>query len=166
MDTLVAILMPGFKKSDWTNQEIGFAMGRGVLVIPVMRGLDPYGFIGKYQGLSANEKTVEEVAKEIFAIISTSDQTRIKIASLLIALLQRGATADYILEKASIIDSVPNFPISQLERLRDQAMSNNIIADNHHVLKKLNTLLESRGISKIVKYDDEFLQAPDDDIPF
>lgn len=47
MDALAAILMPGFKESDWTDQEIGVAIGRGVLVIPLIRGLTPYGFISK-----------------------------------------------------------------------------------------------------------------------
>lgn len=30
MDALAAILMPGFKDSDWTDQELGVAIGRGV----------------------------------------------------------------------------------------------------------------------------------------
>lgn len=47
MDALAAILMPGFKDSDWTDQEVGVAIGRGVPIIPIMRGLTPYGFIGK-----------------------------------------------------------------------------------------------------------------------
>ena len=34
MDALAAILMPGFKESDWTDQEIGVAIGRGVLGRP------------------------------------------------------------------------------------------------------------------------------------
>ena len=47
MDALVAILMPGFKESDWTDQEVGVAAGRGVLIIPIIRGLSPYGFISR-----------------------------------------------------------------------------------------------------------------------
>ena len=40
MDALAAILMPGFKESNWTDQEVGVAVGRGVLIIPIMRGLN------------------------------------------------------------------------------------------------------------------------------
>lgn len=54
MDVLVALMTTGFHDSNWTDQEVGFALGRGVPVIAVKLGLDPYGFIGKFQALSCN----------------------------------------------------------------------------------------------------------------
>lgn len=48
-DALVAMLHSGFHKSDWTDQEIGFAMGRGVPVSSIHFGETPYGFIGRFQ---------------------------------------------------------------------------------------------------------------------
>jgi hypothetical protein len=50
-DACLAILAPGFQESEWTDQETGFCMARGVLVIPMEYGLMPYGFLGKYQAL-------------------------------------------------------------------------------------------------------------------
>jgi hypothetical protein len=76
MDALAAILMPGFKESNWTDQEVGVAVGRGVLVVPIIRGLDPYGFIGKYQGFQAHGKTVVQVARAVFDILVSSPKTR------------------------------------------------------------------------------------------
>ncbi len=54
MDVLVALMTDGFQKSNWTDQEIGFAMGRKKLIVSVSMGTDPYGFIGKYQGVASN----------------------------------------------------------------------------------------------------------------
>jgi hypothetical protein len=51
MDCLVALLTDKFHDSPWTDQEVGFALGRGVQVIPVRLGTDPYGFIGKLQAV-------------------------------------------------------------------------------------------------------------------
>lgn len=51
MDAFVALLTKNFHESDWTDQEVGFALGRGVPVICVKLGLNPYGFIGKFQAL-------------------------------------------------------------------------------------------------------------------
>jgi hypothetical protein len=79
MDALAAILMPGFKASNWTDQEVGAAIGRGVLVIPVMRGSTPHGFIGKFQGLNAEGKTVGQIADGIFNILTTSPSTSMRI---------------------------------------------------------------------------------------
>lgn len=52
MDAFVALLTKDFHESDWTDQEVGYALGRGVPVIAIKRGRDPYGFIGKFQALS------------------------------------------------------------------------------------------------------------------
>ena len=55
MDALAAILTPGFNESKWTDQEVGVAVGRGSLIIPIRKGMNPYGFIGKYQGMQGKK---------------------------------------------------------------------------------------------------------------
>jgi hypothetical protein len=52
MDAFVALMTKTFHESDWTDQEVGFALGRGVPLIAVKLGMAPYGFIGKFQALS------------------------------------------------------------------------------------------------------------------
>lgn len=66
MDALVALLAPGFKESSWCDQEVGVAIGRKLPIISVRQGLDPYGFIGKYQAVQGDGKTAALLAKEIF----------------------------------------------------------------------------------------------------
>jgi len=51
MDALVALLTEDFHDSNWTDQEVGVAIGRGVPLIAVRLGRDPYGLMGKGQGL-------------------------------------------------------------------------------------------------------------------
>jgi len=54
MDALVALMTDEFHDSLWTDQEVGCAFGRGVPIISVKLGRDPYGFIGKFQALSCD----------------------------------------------------------------------------------------------------------------
>lgn len=56
MDAFVALLTEDFHDSLWTDQEVGFAVARGVPIIAVRLGQDPYGFIGKFQALSCTWK--------------------------------------------------------------------------------------------------------------
>lgn len=51
MDAFVALLTPEFHDSLWTDQEVGFALGRDVPIVALKLGTDPYGFIGKFQAL-------------------------------------------------------------------------------------------------------------------
>jgi TIR domain-containing protein len=50
-DAIAAWLTPDFPESRWTDQEVGFCVGRTIQVIPVQMGINPYGFISRYQAL-------------------------------------------------------------------------------------------------------------------
>jgi hypothetical protein len=164
MDALVALLMPGFKESNWTDQEVGVAVGRGVLVIPVIKGLNPYGFISKYQGLHADGKTVATVAQEIFQILVTAPKTRTRMLFCLTESTLQSAKADEALEKLGHIGSVQNLPVSHLERLRDGA-SSSVTLSSGEPLIRLNALLAKHKL-KPVPAKGAVEPFPDDDIPF
>jgi len=51
MDAFIAVMTPDFHDSKWTDQEVGFAVARGVPIIAIRLGTDPYGFIAKFQAL-------------------------------------------------------------------------------------------------------------------
>ncbi len=76
MDAFLAMHTPGFSKSIWTQQEIGFAVGRSVKIISFKMGEDPTGFISKQQALSRQGRSAEEIAKEINAILSVDPLTK------------------------------------------------------------------------------------------
>ncbi len=60
MDAFVALMTDNFHDSLWTDQEVGYALGRGVPIIAVKLGRDPYGFIGRFQALSCGWSDVAE----------------------------------------------------------------------------------------------------------
>lgn len=73
MDAFLAIMTDNFHDSDWTDQEVGVAFGRGVPIISVKFGRDPYGFIGKFQALSCSWDTA---AEEIVKILIRHDRMK------------------------------------------------------------------------------------------
>ena len=73
MDGLVALMTDKFSESDWTDQEIGVAVGRGVPIFPIHLGKDPYGFISKYQAIPGAGKSASSIATEIFTLFLGSD---------------------------------------------------------------------------------------------
>lgn len=87
MDALVALLAPGFKESNWCDQEVGVAIGRQLPIISVRQGLDPYGFIGKYQAVQGAGKAAAQLAKEIFTLFITNPIIGPKITDALVKLL-------------------------------------------------------------------------------
>lgn len=64
MDGFVALMTEDFHDSNWTDQEVGYAVAKGVPIIAVRLGKDPYGFIGKFQALTSTWQTsVEDIVK-------------------------------------------------------------------------------------------------------
>lgn len=71
MDILVALLTEDFKASDWTDQEVGFAVGRDIPTISVSIDISPYGFLSEEQAISGKEEP-EMCARRIF-MFATGD---------------------------------------------------------------------------------------------
>jgi len=81
MDAFIAIHTKGFSESIWTQQEIGFAVARDVKIISLKMGEDPTGFISKHQALARRNRTAEEIAKEVDAILADDARTADKLAA-------------------------------------------------------------------------------------
>ena len=81
MDAFLAIHTVGFSKSIWTQQEIGFALGRGVKVISFRMGEDPTGFISKHQALARRGRTAEQIAEEVNDILADDPKTSVRLAA-------------------------------------------------------------------------------------
>lgn len=162
MDAMAALLMPGFKESNWCDQEVGVAVGRDVLIIPVRKGLDPYGFIGKYQGIQAANKNVGEVAEEIFKTIIKSPKTRAKMIRCISNVISQSTEVDDALEKVSLLRAEPAIPKDSLESLKSDVNENHLLMKSDSFVKELNALLGKHGIegielggTKVPEWDDE-----------
>lgn len=163
MDALAAILMPGFKESNWTDQEVGFAVARGVLVIPITRGLNPYGFAGKYQGFNAAGKTVSQVADEVLHILLASPKTRSRILACLVDTTLQASSEAAALTKLDRLSQVEDLPVTHLERLRDGA-ANSSVFEEGPVLDRLNQLLAEHDLPMVSR--EKMAAGLDEEIPF
>jgi hypothetical protein len=75
-DALLAYLTSDFKQSDWTDQEVGVAIGCQKLILPVRVEVDPYGFIGKWQAIQGAGLEPQQLADRIVEIIETHPLSR------------------------------------------------------------------------------------------
>ncbi len=164
MDALVALVTPKFVESKWADQEVGIAMGRGSLVIPVMREAVPHGFIGKFQGVNGRGKTVQQVATAIFEVLMNSSQTRSRLLTCLVdaTVLETNETA--ALARLRTLASVVETPAAFLERLRDGAARSQTFQRSAQLSSKLEGLLQAKGIAPMAAQKTE--PDTDDEIPF
>jgi TIR domain-containing protein len=117
MDAFVAVMTKDFHDSDWTDQEVGIALARGVPVIALRLGRDPYGFLGKFQALSTDWANAPE---EIVKVLVKQDRM---LSAYLSAV--RGCTSFENGNKLSRI-------LPKVERLSEQQVNELVAAYNEN----------------------------------
>jgi hypothetical protein len=164
MDALVALVTPKFVESKWADQEVGIAIGRRSLVIPVMREATPHGFIGKFQGINGKGKSVQQVATEIFEVLINSAQTRSRLLTCLVDTTLLETNETLALARLETLASVADMPQASLERLRDGAASSRTFRRSTRLSSELAGLLKARGIAPTTAQKTE--PVTNDEIPF
>lgn len=123
MDAFVALLTDGFHDSLWTDQEMGFAFARGVPIVPVKLGKDPYGFIGKFQALSCSWMTT---AKEIVKILAKHE----RMVNALIIAIKNCENFDNGNALAEILPSIDKLSPQQERDLLDAFNTNEQVSSS------------------------------------
>jgi hypothetical protein len=140
-DALVALLHPEFHASSWTDQEIGFAMGRDLLIVGIRYGQDPYGFIGKYQALAGGERSEESIAEDLFEILINNKRTSAKMALGLVANFERSGTYREAKNGVSLLERSSDLSPDLLQRLKSASEKNSQIYDAYGVADRVTRLL-------------------------
>lgn len=139
-DVLIAYVTPGFSDSDWTDQEVGWAMGRGLIVIPLRAGADPYGFFGSYQGVPIRTEAIHEsavaVARSIAIAVFNRQRpgaTRLleRMADLIVDAFCRSESYDIVRQRFEHLRLIPNeaWTSQHFARLEEAARENNQISE-------------------------------------
>lgn len=99
-EAFVGLVHPPFNESNWCQQELGWAKGRGLPEFFIRLGANPEGFAASTQWPSGNGRTAKEVAHEIVAWLErTTDFTNRIVDGLMGAL--EGASDYYSAEAAA-----------------------------------------------------------------
>jgi hypothetical protein len=156
MEVMVTVVEPGFRDSDWCDQEVGFALGRKIDIIPLRAGLDPYGFFGKFQGIQIKGKYPEDVANEITQLLLKKPKHRSR-------LLQSMSKAFNMLQseqKIKMIEMLDSWSIATDEQVKVLLEASSL---SEFERQKLKNLIARVGAFKAPAQAEV---TPDDDIPF
>lgn len=87
-DGMLALMTPDFIESEFCDQEIGFAMGRGLLIAAIMHDAQPHGFVGKWQGIPGENPedkfAARKLARKVFDAFAEHEKARAKMAAAIV----------------------------------------------------------------------------------
>lgn len=146
--SLCAIITPDFIKSEWCDQEVGFALGREIFCIPIRKGIDPYGFFGELQGIQSKGKKVSEVAREIFTALFENRQSG--YIEVVIELFLNSNSESNALKWINLLSTIKTFSKEQVRSIRDR-YGDNPTLQTDEVMCVANELLKKYEIPVIGK---------------
>ena len=115
MDLLIALLTEKFSDSNWTDQEIGVAIGRKVPIVPIRMGKDPYGFIGKYQAIQWDDGN--RIGDEIFGLILKENNLKDSAKDAYIDALAKAGSFAEAKTLAKYLPKIDKLSPNQIENL-------------------------------------------------
>ncbi|MBI4529543.1 MAG: toll/interleukin-1 receptor domain-containing protein [Deltaproteobacteria bacterium] len=150
MHALVAMIIPGFDSSVWCHQEIGFALGRGVPVIPLRLGADPHGFIGRIQALNGDLSNIQGLASNLVDTLLKADQTSAMMREHLVLEFEHAKTWETARLLRPKLLTVTRFDGGQLTRIEKALTENQKVATAYGVPEAVNEFLakQRRSISR------------------
>jgi TIR domain len=145
MHALVALITPDFDSSVWCQQEIGFALGRGVPVIPLRLGSDPHGFIGRIQALSADLTHPTVMAGTLVDTLLKDGRTSVMMRERLVREFESVKTWENARLLRPKLVSVAEFGDGQLTRIEKALSENQKVATAYGVPEAIKQLFTRHG---------------------
>lgn len=141
-DALVALLHQNFHASSWTDQEIGFAMGRGVPTFAVRFEQDPYGFIGRFQAFNGNKKTAATLARELFDAYRKNKQTQLRMGEVLVGLFEQSGSFADARARIGYLEDLAHWEPSFSTRVSSAAKNNSQVSGSWGVPGRVTALVK------------------------
>lgn len=143
MDALVAVVTPDFHSSSWTDQEVGFALGQRVVVIPLRAPDNPYGFMGKIQGVPVKLADPTIAGEAIVDALLRRPETRPRMRAALITALAESQSFDASGTVAKKLASVTDWSPEELGLIEAAALGNFQVSSSRKAHRFLDPLLPS-----------------------
>ncbi len=141
-NVLIALLTNNFENSNWTDQEVGFALCKEILIIPVKINIDPYGFQSQYQAYKLKTNNIYGSCIDIAKIIVEEPNLKVKLLDSLIKVFGK---SDSFNRTENIIEVLWKFNDSYSKKQKNNiiqlAESNSQIYSCYKAKKKLKIFI-------------------------
>lgn len=139
-DVFISVLSKNFMGSEWTNQEVGFAICKETPIIPVsIDGTLPHGFLEMFQALTKfeyreypksyhSEEMVldcKEGVLDIINIIATKEELKENLKDSLVKSIRNMRSYANAEKHMEILNSLKPFSKEQINEIINQSIQNN-----------------------------------------
>ncbi len=145
MDAVAAIITPDFFESRWCDQEVGYAFGRGKLVVPLCKDSVPHGFLGKYQGFATQGLGATYVAQHLAEILIGQALTVQRMTEALVERMVSSWSWETSKRTLVLLEKVPRLNELQVAKLIQASENNDEVRQAFGVPTRIQELVSRIG---------------------
>lgn len=144
-DAFVALLTPGFHESKWTDQEIGFAMGRSLPILAIRLGEDPYGFLAREQAIQGIDAREGKLARAIFRIFLKNKKTQKRMAESLAYRFSESNSFAAAKDNFTLLEKTEYWDKHLAAQVKKAAKENSQVSEAWGIPEKVQTFLNAHS---------------------
>lgn len=143
-DALLAMLSPGFRDSDWTDQEVGYVLARRRKVVPLLLGEIslPHGFLGQLQGVQIAGLGSKAIARRVFDALFTQPDEQPRLLPTVLRKLQAERDQSRITVWVSRLEQVRKFTDADLRSVEHALATNSVIRHNVRTARRVSAVID------------------------
>jgi hypothetical protein len=143
----VGLVHPGFSASFWTQQEVGWAVGRVIPLFTVRLGEDPRGFSAKFQAPSMIGRGAWQVATAVAVWLSQDVTFGATVTNRLMSEVRNARSYKDAEAAALRVEQMGKLSASLLDELERAYLSNDELYPYHVGARVVDRILETHGRS-------------------
>lgn len=148
-DALAAIITADFIPSRWCDQEVGYALGRGKLVLPLCKEtVIPHGFLGKYQGCKTQGLVASVVAEQVYNLLLSNELTTQRMTDAIVDRVATSGSFDTTRQAVKLLEKLPRLNNAQVTKLVKASESNRQIFNADGATYRIQQVIKRVGASQ------------------
>jgi hypothetical protein len=141
-DVYVPVLTGHFRNSDWTGQEAGIAIGRGILIASLWVTEKPYGFLADHHAGKTKLNKADEACAAVVDGILKNETLRPRLVDGFIEVFLKSGSWQTTNEFTERLEKMGNFNKGQITKLVKGASENKEIYGAEHTKQELFDFVE------------------------
>jgi len=148
-DVFLPILTDDFHQSKWTDQEVGWALSRNILIVPLKVTVTPYGFLGAYQAVKCDATALGAACTAtIDALLEQKPQLHPRFIEGFIPVFADSSSFDEAGRRARVLQKCRGYTQSHVRKIARATIDNRQIHGSrtaHDSLARFLTTHSSSG---------------------
>lgn len=144
-DVLVGLAHSGFAESFWTQQEVGWALGREIPILLIGLGEVPRGFPARYQAPMLSARSPWQVASTIAVWLTRQEQWGSAVVDALVGELEHASSFVAARTAAERLKEVGRLTPAVLDAIERAYLSNDQLYPYHVGAPVVQQILEANG---------------------